>query len=178
MKIQGQRPVCLLLHVREPCHLILTMLKQSDAKDNNKNILRQNWGKTYTNLPKLDLLAIQKASYKLFQEKGIGEILQEISPVDDFTGKNWTLEFHEHKIGKSSIDPEIALIKGLTYNAPLTVGVTLMNKKTGEKHHAEVFLGDIPQMTDRGTFVVNGIERAVVNQLVRSSGVFRSEERR
>jgi DNA-directed RNA polymerase subunit beta len=148
------------------------MPKQSDAKDNNKNIVRQNWGKTYKDLPKLDLLAIQKASYKLFQEKGIGEILQEISPVDDFTGKNWSLTFHEHKIGKPTIDPETALVKGLTYNAPLTVGVTLMNKKTEEKHDAEVFLGDIPQMTDRGTFIVNGIERAVVNQLVRSSGVF------
>jgi len=149
------------------------MPKQSDIKDNNNTYTpRQNWGKTYKDLPKLDLLAIQKASYKLFQEKGIGEILQEISPVDDFTGKNWTLEFHEHKIGKSSITPEIALVKGLTYNAPLTVGVTLMNKKTNEKHDAEVFLGDIPQMTDRGTFIVNGIERAVVNQLVRSSGVF------
>src|SRR5215469_11461841 len=149
------------------------MPKQSDAQDSKKkNITRQNWGKTYKDLPKLDLLAIQKASYKLFQEKGIGEILQEISPVDDFTGKNWNLEFHEHKIGKPSIDPETALIKGLTYNAPLTVGVTLTNKKTEEKHDAEVFLGDIPQMTERGTFVVNGIERAVVNQLVRSSGVF------
>jgi len=147
------------------------MPKQPDAKD-NKNITRHNWGKTYKDLPKLDLLAIQKASYKLFQEKGIGEILQEISPVDDFTGKNWNLEFHEHKLGKPTIDPEIALVKGLTYNAPLTVGVTLTNKKTGEKHAAEVFLGDIPQMTERGTFVVNGIERAVVNQLVRSSGVF------
>ena len=149
------------------------MPKQSDAKENNnKQIVRQNWGKTYKDLPKLDLLAIQKASYKLFQEKGIGEILQEISPVDDFTGKNWTLEFHEHKIGKPSITAEIALVKGLTYNAPLTVGVTLVNKKTEEKHDAEVFLGDIPQMTERGTFVVNGIERAVVNQLVRSSGAF------
>jgi DNA-directed RNA polymerase subunit beta len=146
------------------------MLKQSDTNDNK--ITRQNWGKTYRDLPELDLLAIQKASYKLFQEKGIGEILREISPVDDFTGKNWTLEFHEHKIGKSTITPEIALVKGLTYNAPLTVGVTLTNKKTEEKHDAEVFLGDIPQMTERGTFVINGIERAVVNQLVRSSGVF------
>jgi DNA-directed RNA polymerase subunit beta len=148
------------------------MPKQPEVKDNKKNIVRQNWGKTYKDLPKLDLLAIQKASYKLFQEQGIGEILQEVSPVDDFTGKNWSLEFHEHKIGKPSNNPEIALVKGLTYNAPLTVGVTLMNKKTGEKHDAEVFLGDIPQMTERGTFVVNGIERAVVNQLVRSSGVF------
>lgn len=146
------------------------MPKQSDA--NITTDIRQNWGKDYKDLPQLDLLAIQKASYKLFQEKGIGEILQEISPVEDFTGKNWSLTFHEHKIGKPSIEPETALVKGLTYNAPLTVGVTLVNKKTEEKHDAEVFLGDIPQMTTRGTFIVNGIERAVVNQLVRSSGVF------
>lgn len=146
------------------------MPKKSDNKDNI--IIRQNWGKEYPVLPELDLLAVQKKSYELFQEKGITEILQEISPVDDFTGKNWSLEIHDHKIGKPSIDPEHALIKGLTYNAPLTVNVTLTNKKTGEKHKAEVFLGDIPQMTIRGTFVVNGIERAVVNQLVRSPGVF------
>ena len=145
------------------------MPKQSEKTD---IIIRQNWGKEYPVLPELDLLAVQKKSYKLFQEKGIGEILQEISPIDDFTGKNWTLEIHDHKIGKTSIDPETALIKGLTYNAPLTVNVTLTNKKTGDTHKAEVFLGDIPQMTERGTFVVNGIERAVVNQLVRSSGVF------
>src|SRR5882724_3903977 len=145
------------------------MPKQTDAQD---NIIRQNWGKEYPVLPELDLLAVQKASYKLFQEKGIAEILEEISPVDDFTGKNWNLDFHEHKIGKPTITPETALIKGLTYNAPLTVNVTLTNKKTEETHKAEVFLGDIPQMTTRGTFVVNGIERAVVNQLVRSPGVF------
>lgn len=149
----------------------LPMPNLSDAQDSKKYV-RQNWGKDYKDIPTLDLLAIQKASYKLFQEKGIAEILQEITPVDDFTGKNWSLEFHEHKIGKPTITPETALYKGLTYNAPLTVGVTLTNKKTGEKHKAEVFLGDIPQMTTRGTFVVNGIERAVVNQLVRSSGVF------
>jgi len=146
------------------------MPKRSDAKDNI--ITRQNWGKEYPILPQLDLLAVQKASYKLFQEQGIGEILKEISPVDDFTGKNWSLEIHDHKIGKPTTDPETALIKGLTFHAPLTVTVTLTNKKTDEKHKAEVFLGDIPQMTERGTFIVNGIERAVVNQLVRSPGVF------
>ena len=145
------------------------MPKHSDAKD---TIIRQNWGKEYDVLPELDLLAVQKASYKLFQEKGIGEILSEITPVEDFTGKNWSLSFHEHAIGKPTIDPETALIKGLTYNAPLTVNVTLVNKKTEETHKAEVFLGDIPQMTTRGTFIVNGIERAVVHQLVRSPGVF------
>jgi DNA-directed RNA polymerase subunit beta len=140
--------------------------------DNIQDYVRQNWGKNYSVLPQLDLLAVQKTSYELFQEKGIEEIIQEVNPVDDFTGKNWSLTFHEHKIGKPSIDPETALIKGLTFNSPLTVNVTLTNKKTGETHNAEVFLGDIPQMTERGTFIINGIERAVVSQLVRSPGVF------
>lgn len=147
------------------------MPKYSETKD-NKDLIRQNWGKTYSVLPELDLLAIQRRSYDWFQEKGIAEILREVSPVEDFTGKNWSLEFHEHKIGKPSIDPDLALVKGLTYNSPLTAKVTLTNKKTEETYNAEVFLGDIPQMTERGTFIVNGIERAVVNQLVRSPGVF------
>ncbi len=147
------------------------MPKKSVDIDNKQDI-RQNWGKTYSVLPPFDLLAVQKTSYELFQSKGIEEIIQEVTPVEDFTGKNWSLTFHEHKIGKISIDPETALIKGLTYNSPLTVMVTLTNKKTGETHNAEVFLGDIPQMTERGTFIINGIERAVVSQLVRSPGVF------
>ena len=149
----------------------LTMSKQSEVKD-NKNVVRQNWGKTHTALPPMDLLIIQKQSYEKFQNEGIAEIIREITPVEDFTGKNWTLSFYEHKIGKTTIDPETALYKGLTYNAPLTVKVTLLNKKTNESYNAKVFLGDIPQMTERGTFIVNGIERAVVNQLVRSPGVF------
>lgn len=148
------------------------MPKKSVDNTVNINSVRQNWGKTYDVLPELDLLAMQKTSYELFQQKGIEEIIQEVTPVEDFTGKNWSLTFHEHKIGKTSIDPETALIKGLTFNSPLTISVTLTNKKTGETHNAEVFLGDIPQMTERGTFIINGIERAVVSQLVRSPGVF------
>lgn len=151
------------------CQAHTIMPKKSEDK---AIIKRQNWGKKYDVLPELDLLAVQRRSYELFQEKGITQILTEITPVEDFTGKNWSLEIHDHKIGKPSIDPETALVKGLTYNAPLTVNVTLTNKKTEETHKAEVFLGDIPQMTARGTFVVNGIERAVVHQLVRSPGVF------
>src|SRR5215203_2912799 len=112
------------------------MPKKSIDKANsfNKDSIRQNWGKTYDVLPTLDLLAMQKTSYELFQENGIEEIIQEVNPVDDFTGKNWSLTFHEHKIGKPTIDPETALIKGLTFNSPLTVTVTLTNKKTGETH--------------------------------------------
>ncbi len=147
-------------------------MPKSDSKDNKSKLYRHNWGGTFTNLPQLDLLAIQKHSYIWFQEKAIGEILQEISPVDDFTGKNWSLTLNEYRIGKSTIDPALALSKGLTYDAPLNVKVSLTNKKTNKTYNTEVFLGDIPQMTIRGTFIVNGIERAVVNQIVRSPGVF------
>jgi len=139
-----------------------------EIKDN----LRENWGVEYPFLPKLDLLSVQKESYKWFIEEGIGEILKEISPIDDFTEKNWSLEFKKYRVGKSKITPEIAVEKGLTYDIPLYVETILTNKKTNAKIEQEVFLGDIPQMTDRGTFIINGVERTIVNQLVRSPGVF------
>lgn len=139
---------------------------------NSNNSIRQNWGSDYPNLPKLDLLAAQKESYKWFIETGIGEILQEISPIDDFTEKNWTLTLKEYRIGKPTNSPEIAMSKGLTFDAPLYVKAELLNKKTDKVIKQEVFLGDIPQMTERGTFIINGVERTIVNQLVRSPGVF------
>src|SRR3989338_6417499 len=140
--------------------------------DNKNNIVRQNWGREYPFLPQLDLLLVQKNSYKWFLEVGIGEIIREISPIDDFTEKNWRLEFKKYRIGKPANTPEIALSKGLMYDAPLYVETTLTNKKTNGTIDQEVFLGDIPQMTERGTFIINGVERTVVNQLVRSPGVF------
>ncbi len=140
--------------------------------DKKTTTVRQNWGKEYSFLPKLDLLHIQKSSYKWFLDIGIGEVLKEISPIDDFTEKNWRLEFKKYRIGKPSNTPEIALSKGLMYDAPLYVDTILINKKTNSVIEQEVFLGDIPQMTDRGTFIINGVERTVVNQLVRSPGVF------
>ncbi len=134
--------------------------------------IRQNWGREYQTLPTLDLLNIQRTSYQWFLEKGIGEILQEISPIDDFTEKNWTLSLKDYRIGKPVSTPEAAMEKGVTYDAPLYGEAALLNKKTNKVISQEIFLGDIPQMTSRGTFVINGIERAVVNQLVRSPGVF------
>ncbi|MCL5970846.1 MAG: DNA-directed RNA polymerase subunit beta [Patescibacteria group bacterium] len=142
---------------------------QNKTKD---QIKRQNWGKTYTTLPKLDLLAVQKESYKWFQDTAIGEILKEISPIEDFTEKNWSLSLSDYRFGKPAVTPDVAINKGITFDIPLYVKATLTNKKTGKTQTQEVFLGDIPQMTTRGTFIINGIERAVVNQLVRSPGVF------
>ena len=146
------------------------MPKAQPKKTNHK--ARENWGKTYPVLPTLDLLGTQKRSYQWFLEHGIKDVLEEISPIDDFTEKNWTLVLKNYRIGKPSNPSTICLQKGLTFDAPLYVNATLINKKTNATIDQEVFLGDIPQMTERGTFVINGIERAVVNQLVRSPGVF------
>ena len=92
------------------------------AKKTNKdnvNKPRANWGKEFSLLPKLDLLAIQKESYQWFLEKGIKQVLEEISPIDDFTEKNWTLELKDYRFGKTTNTPEIALSKGVTFDAPL-----------------------------------------------------------
>lgn len=138
-----------------------------------KNFLpRLYWGKKYTSLPKIDLLAVQKSSYERFITEGIPAVLEEISPIDDFTGKNWILHLGKHTLEKPSLTPEAAVDKGLTFESALKVEATLVNKQTNEKIKQSVFLGDIPLMTQRGTFIINGIERVVVNQLVRSPGAF------
>jgi len=129
-------------------------------------------GKNYSNLPPLDLTVVQRESWQWFLNEGIAQALAEISPIEDFTGKNWVLRFEEHSFGKPSRTPALARVKGLTHDAPLKVKTTLTNKQTGKEVKQEVFLGDVPQMTTEGTFIVNGIERAVVNQIVRSPGVF------
>ena len=130
------------------------------------------WGKKYKNLPELDLLAVQRESWEWFLSEGIKEKLAEISPIVDFTGKNWELYFGNHSFGKEKCSISEALRKGLTYDRPLRVEAVLINKKTGKESRKEVFLGDIPQMTPSCTFIINGIERGVVNQIIRSPGVF------
>lgn len=133
---------------------------------------RLNWGKEYKNLPQLNLLETQRESYQWFIEEGVEEALAEISPIDDFTGKNWQLTFSNYHFDKSRITPSEAIKKGLTYDVPLKVEATLTNKKTGRKVAREVFLGDIPQMTERATFIINGIERGMINQIIRAPGAF------
>ncbi len=133
---------------------------------------RQYWGKVEKSLPELDLLSIQKTSYQWFIDEGISEVIEEISPIADFTGKNWELALGEYSLGEPKITEELALAKGITYFTPLTVEATVINKKTGKSTKQNVFLGEVPKMTDRGTFIVNGIERVIVSQIVRSPGVF------
>lgn len=137
---------------------------------------RRNFGKEEKNLPKLDLAKIQKESWDWFLNEGIPQELTEISPINDFTDKNWQLILGEHTLGEPTLSPRIAQEKGLTFSLPLKIRAKLINKKTGKETEQEVFLGDLPQMTSRGTFVINGIERSVINQIVRSPGVYFSGE--
>lgn len=141
-----------------------------------KTAKRIDWGKTYKNLPTLDLIAIQRNSYQWFLEQGIAYLIKEISPVVDFTGKNWEIHFGKHSFGKPKRTLLEAVRKGLTYDMPLKSEARLINKKTGRETSEQVFLGDIPQMTQEGTFIINGIERGVVSQIVRSPGIFFSGE--
>ena len=142
----------------------------------SKTNLRRNFGKTEHNLPKLDLTLVQRESWQWFLTNGVAEELKAISPIDDFTGKNWQLMLGDHSLGKPTITASHAQQKGLTYSSPLKITATLINKRTGKEVSQEVFLGDLPQMTARGTFIVNGIERAVINQIVRSPGIYFSGE--
>ena len=135
---------------------------------------RLYWGKTNVPLPQIDLTAIQLDSYKDFLQNGVREALDEINPIEDFTGKNWALEFGDYRFSRPKYTPSLAKEKGVSYEMPVKVEARLTNKQTGEVTTQEVFLGDIPKMTPTGTFIINGIERAVVNQLVRSPGVFYS----
>jgi len=140
--------------------------------DKKSGVDRQYWGKIEKALPKLELLSIQKNSYDWFIREGIREVIDEISPIEDFTGKNWELSLGDYKLSEPKITEAQAISKGLTYFSPLTVEATLINKKTGKKVSQNVFLGEIPKMTDRGTFIINGIDRVIVSQIVRSPGVF------
>lgn len=136
---------------------------------------RENWGSNHRILPQLDLINLQLESYKEFLKVGINESLTEINGekgIEDFTGKNWSLRFGQYRFGESKYSPAQARLKAVSYDVPLYVEATLLNKRTGEEQTQEVFLGDVPKMTSVGTFIINGIERAVVTQLVRSPGVF------
>ncbi|MDP3974253.1 MAG: DNA-directed RNA polymerase subunit beta [Candidatus Daviesbacteria bacterium] len=144
----------------------------SQAIAQHHNNLRKRWGKSPFITPELNLIQLQIDSYSWFLKTGIREVLNEISPVEDFTGKNWLLELGDFSFGKSKYTPELAKEKGVTFDAPLKIEAILTNKQTGQRFKQEVFLGDIPQMTDKGTFIINGVERVIINQLVRSPGVF------
>lgn len=119
-----------------------------------------------------DLIAHQKDSWKEFVDTGLGEIFTEINPIDDYTGQKLSLSFKEYAFRDPKNSERFAKENNITYDAPLYARVELVNKVTGEVKEQEIYLGDYPWMTDRGTFIINGTERVVVSQLIRSPGVF------
>ena len=120
-----------------------------------------------------NLIEIQKRSYEWFLEEGLREMFQDISPIQDFTG-NLVLEFIDYSLGEPKYTVDESKERDVTYAAPLRVKVRLMNKETGEVKEQEVFMGDFPLMTETGTFIINGAERVIVSQLVRSPSVYYS----
>ena len=128
----------------------------------------------YIEMP--NLIKVQRDSYDWFVEEGLGEVLKDISPIEDYSG-NLVLEFFDYYMEeKTKYTVEEAKERDATYSTRLHVKVRLINRETGEIKEQEIYLGDFPLMTDSGTFVINGAERVVVSQLVRSPGCYYSEE--
>ncbi|KKP90925.1 MAG: DNA-directed RNA polymerase subunit beta [Parcubacteria group bacterium GW2011_GWA2_36_10] len=123
-------------------------------------------------IPLTDLVEIQKKSYDWFFREGLKELFEEISPIKDFIGRDLELYFLDYYLDEAKFDEVTAKSKNTTFEAPLRVNIRLLNKKTSEIKEQEIYLGDFPVMTERGTFVINGVERVVVSQLIRSAGVF------
>ncbi len=137
--------------------------------------VRRSFAKIPEVLDVPNLIALQRDSFAWFLKEGLRETFGDISPIEDFTG-TLAVEFGGHEFGEPKYSVEECKDKDMSYQAPLFVDVRFINKETGEMKEQSVFMGDFPLMTDRGTFVINGTERVVVSQLVRSPGVYYAEE--
>ncbi|PIR44013.1 DNA-directed RNA polymerase subunit beta [Candidatus Wolfebacteria bacterium CG10_big_fil_rev_8_21_14_0_10_31_9] len=118
------------------------------------------------------LAKVQADSWSWFIKEGLKELFEEISPIKDYSGSEVELYFLDYYFDEPRYDEETARLKGLTYESPLRVKVKLVNHKTNETKEQEVYLGDFPMMTSRHTFILNGVERVIVSQLIRSSGAY------
>lgn len=136
--------------------------------------VRYSYAKIKEVLDMPNLIEIQKNSYSWFLKEGLQEIFHDISPIQDFTG-NLVLSFEHFTLGEPKYAVEECKERDVTYSAPLRVNVRLINRETGEIKEQEVFMGDFPLMTDTGTFIINGAERVIVSQLVRSPGAYYGE---
>ncbi len=136
---------------------------------------RLYFGKSEDVLPLPDLIEVQRNSFKWFLEEGLKEVFNEIFPIESFKG-DVVLEFVDYYLGEPKCSELEAKEKDLSYQAPLFVRLRLVNRETGEVKEEDVYMGDLPVMTERGTFIVNGTERVIVNQLIRSPGVYFDKE--
>ena len=135
---------------------------------------RFSFGKIPEVLPLPDLLAVQHESFQWFLDEGLKEIFDEVSPIEDFTG-SLALELTDHRFGEPQMTIEEAKERDSNYALPMFVTARFMNRQTGEIKEQQVFLGDFPIMTEKGVFIINGTERVIVSQLVRSPGIYFAE---
>ena len=131
---------------------------------------RMSFSKINEVLDMPNLIEVQKDSYQWFLDEGLKEVFNDVSSITDYTG-NLVLEFIDYRLDETpKYTVEQCKERDVTYAAPLRVRARLLNKETGEIKESEVFMGDFPLMTDSGTFIINGAERVIVSQLVRSPG--------
>jgi len=135
---------------------------------------RRNYSKVKSNVDLPDLIKVQTESFKWFTERGLIELFRDISPIQNFT-ENIELYFEDYEFGEEKNSIAVSKVKDVTYSKPLRVNVKLVNKDTGEIKQQKIFMGDFPMMSPTGSFVINGSERVIVSQIVRSAGVFFSE---
>src|SRR5688500_7442228 len=132
--------------------------------------------KRYARIPEVlpipNLIELQLEAFSWFIENGLRELLDEISPIQDFTGRVMELRFKDYEFEEPKYTELECKTRDLTFSKPLYVWVELLIKETGEIQRQRVYMGDFPFMTDEGTFIINGAERVVVSQLVRSPGVY------
>ena len=132
---------------------------------------RLSFSKIREVVPLPDLLSVQHDSFRHFLDEGLGRIFEQISPIEDFSGM-LALEIGDHQFGPAPLTPDQAKTQDANYARPLRFKARFINRNTGEIKEQEVFLGDFPMMTEKGTFIINGTERVVVSQLVRSPGIY------
>ena len=142
---------------------------------NGKRRTRRSYARIKEILDLPNLIEIQTDSYQWFLDEGLREMFNDILPIQDFQGK-LSLEFVDYKLMEPKYTVEEAREHDANYSAPLHVTLRLINNETGEIKSQDVFFGDFPLMTDQGTFIINGAERVIVSQLVRSPGVYFNEE--
>ena len=147
-------------------------LSEVDRRRAPMMLERERYSRIPEVLPIPDLIELQRKSYNWFVERGLRDLLDEISPIQDFTGKSMELHFNEYEFGDPKYDQLECRARDLTFGRPLYVDVELVIHETGEHIQQRVYMGDFPSMTERGTFIINGAERVVVSQLVRSPGVY------
>jgi DNA-directed RNA polymerase subunit beta len=140
--------------------------------DLKARVARQYFTKSDDALSIPNLIEHQTTSFKNFVQEGLGEIFAEINPIEDYTGEKLELRFKDYRFGDPKMTEIEARENNVSFEAPLYANLELTNKVTGEVKEQEIYLGDYPWMTDKGTFVINGAERVVVSQLIRSPGIF------